>query len=679
MASEASTFPRPSSTNRVYHRQDFRRRLWSLTDGSHSFSLPLGLQGNLWIKSLFLLLTSSALFWGWVLDFKPSPKIWLSEWELLWFWGLFVVVAFPVWAETLFNLRFGKWITEALFLSLVTGVAVYLGYLRESIFTLLVFEWLEVFLARGLWEAKRNIEELFAKKPPYARVIRRGEEVSLSPSLIEIGEEVRVLIKEIVPLDGVLLNDQALFSLSFFTGGGETKAVHKGEKVLAGWQLLTSEAVIQTTTIEGGTVLHSLFTYWESALSTTSAFSGKLSFWANLYTLFALILAGSLFFIPWWASESLRELSPWISRSLSVLVLVTPASLFALNQVEGFSTLARAASQGIFFRSLAILDALGQIETLISDQTYTLTLGEFTIREGESQKEPFSEFYSLLAALESRSRHPMARAIVREDKSYSEKKAVIGHVQEWEGEGITGIVNGVLVMAGNERLMERYRIPVPTHPILQEDPCVLVAFDGAYAGFVTLTDTLRPEAEEFMHSLEKLGVDRTVLLSGEKDVVVKRTGFWLGIKSAQGNLNDLEKAQRVYKEMKRSQGAVVLMSHASRGGFFLSKADVRISTDAIEDTSVLETSDIVIFSSDLSKVSEAIQLAKENLHSLRLRGLLSFSLKSLLMVLGAFSLFSFWEVFFSDALISLLALVQILVVHKTKLKPILRRSPMGTL
>jgi Cd2+/Zn2+-exporting ATPase len=582
--------------------------------------------------------------------------------NIIWFGIAYVFVGLPVNIQALKQIKKGNFFSEFFLMSIATLGAFFIGQYSEGVAVMLFYAVGELFQDAAVNNAKRSIKALLDIRPDTVNVIRNGEIITVNPSEIVIGETIQVRAGEKVALDGLLISDSASFNTAALTGESKPDTKKKEEVVLAGMINLNSVAEIKVTTLFKDSKLSKILEMVQDATARKSKTQLFISKFAKVYTPIVVYLAVAIAIFPYFFVVN-YVFSDWLYRALVFLVISCPCALVISIPLGYFGGIGLASRNGILFKGSNFLDVMTKITAVVLDKTGTLTKGVFKVQKVVTHNFDKEELIQLTAALESKSTHPIAIAVVQyAADSYS--NLTIGQVEEIAGHGLKGIVNGKEVVAGNIKLLKKFNIEYDLAIETVDDTIVVVAVNNVYAGYITIADEIKEDALQTIKSLHQLGI-KTVMLSGDKQTVVDKVAKTLGIDTAFGNLLPEDKVQKV-QELKNQNYKIAFAGDGVNDAPVIALADAGIAMGGLGSDATIETADIVIQNDQPSKIPMAIQIGKETRKIVIQNISFAFAVKVIVLSLGAGGLATLWEAVFADVGVALLAILNAVRIQKMK-------------
>ncbi|WP_410478363.1 heavy metal translocating P-type ATPase [Pedobacter agri] len=580
-----------------------------------------------------------------------------------WYIVAYLPVGIPVLKEVWETFKAKDFFTEFSLMSIATIGAFAIGEYPEGVTVMLFYTIGELFQMAAVNRAKRNISALLDVRAEVAHVLRNGKYESVNPDKVEIGETIQIKAGEKVPLDGEMLSEKSSFNTSALTGESKPKSINKGENVLAGMLNLDKVIEIQVTKAFADSALSRILEMVQNATTRKAKTELFIRKFAKVYTPIVFFLALALVTLPIVVLGSDYHFQTWLYRSLVFLVISCPCALVISIPLGYFGGIGAASAHGILFKGSNFLDLITKLNTVVMDKTGTLTKGVFKVQKVESKINQ-EELLSLLAAVEAKSTHPIAKAIVE----YTGENEIhpAENIEEIAGMGLKGTVKGKAVLAGNVKLLEKFNISFDPEIATIEESIVVVAVDGQYAGYVLIADEIKEDAAEAIKQLHANGVKQVVMLSGDKTSIVKKVAGVLGLTTYFGDLLPEDKVAKL-EELKQDKTRVVaFVGDGINDTPVLAISDIGMAMGAMGSDAAIETADVVIQTDQPSKIATAIKIGKATKNVVIQNIVLAFAVKALVLILGAGGLATMWEAVFADVGVALLAILNAVRIQKMK-------------
>ncbi len=581
--------------------------------------------------------------------------------RISWYFLAYLPVGYPVLMLGIKNILKGSFFTEFFLMSIATIGAFAIGEYPEGVAVMLFYAIGELFQGSAVKNAKSNIKALLDVRPNIASVWRDDHYIQVHPEKVKVGEKIQIKSGEKIPLDGKLLSEKAELNSAALTGESKPIIVRKGETVLSGSINLNGVIEAETTKIFNESAVARIIELVQNASSRKAKTELFIRKFAKVYTPIVVICAILLTVLPYFIVEN-YVFSDWLYRALIFLVVSCPCALVISVPLGYFGGLGAASKKGILFKGASYLDTITKINTLVMDKTGTVTKGVFTLQEIETNGIEKEEFLNYLVALEKKSTHPIARAIV--EGTTSTQNFSVKDVEEISGKGLAGKVNNKNMLVGNASLLKQYKVDFPVSILSIVDTVVIVAIDGKYAGYVTVADELKEDAKESILQLKKYGINKIVMLSGDKDSITQKVANDLGITEAKGALLPEDKLKEV-EELKKQLGRkVAFVGDGINDAPVLAVSDVGIAMGGLGSDVAIETADVVIQTDQLSKILTGIKIGKSTRNVVWQNIGLAFGVKAVVLVLGTVGMATMWGAVFADVGVALLAILNAVRLQK---------------
>lgn len=606
----------------------------------------------------FLLLLSGILLEQTAAVFFSYPV------NLVWYIVAYLLVGLKVNYQAFKEIQNGNIFSEFFLMSIATIGAFLIGEYSEGVAVMLFYAIGELFQDAAVERAQRSIKALLDIRPDEVTVIRNGEPAVVNPSEVTIGDIIQIRPGEKVALDGELLSETAAFNTAALTGESRPDTKTKGEAVLAGMINLQTLADVRVTALFKDSKLSRILEMVQEATARKSKTQLFISRFAKIYTPIVVFLAIAIVSLPYLFVEN-YVFNDWLYRGLVFLVISCPCALVISIPLGYFGGIGLASRNGILFKGSNYLDVMTKIDTVVMDKTGTLTKGVFEVQEVTARAMDKDKLIALTAALESKSTHPIANAIVRYSKG-SYKSVPVSDVEEIAGHGLSGIVEGRKVLAGNLKLLKKYGIAYDKAIESTVETVVVVAVNEEYVGYFTIADELKEDAKQAISSLHALNV-KTVMLSGDKQSIVDKVAEELTIDTAFGNLLPENKVQKV-QELKDKGRTIAFVGDGVNDAPVIALADAGMAMGGLGSDATIETADIVIQNDQPSKIASSIRIGKMTRRIVLQNITLAFGVKVIVLILGAGGLATLWEAVFADVGVALLAILNAVRIQRMKIE-----------
>lgn len=580
---------------------------------------------------------------------------------LAWYVLAYLPVGLPVMKEAWESILRKDFFSEFTLMSIATFGAFYIGEYPEGVAVMLFYAIGEIFQNKAVDKARRNISALLDVRPEKAEVIRGGKRSTESPREVKIGETIEVKAGERVSLDGRLLSDIADFNTAALTGESIPRTIRKGEEVWAGMIVTDRVVRIEVTRLYDQSSLSRILEMVQNAAKRKAPTELFIRKFARIYTPIVTGLAVLIVLLPYVYSI----IDPgfgfvfdhWLYRALVFLVISCPCALVVSIPLGYFGGIGAASREGILFKGGNYLDAITKVNTVVFDKTGTLTKGVFEV-QSVHPAEGFSanQLLRMIVAVEHQSNHPIARAIVKYADTLTIETGTPSFLTEMAGYGLTATLDGKEVLAGNIRLLGQNGVVYPEDLRQIPETIICGAIDGRYAGYLLLSDTPKEDAREAIEDLNKLNIHHIEILSGDKQGIVSKLAFSLGVKRHYGDLLPEGKVERLEKLRADPVNFIAFVGDGINDAPVLALSHVGIAMGGLGSDAAIETADVVIQTDQPSKVATAIRIGKITRNIVWQNIALAFGVKLIVLLLGAGGLATLWEAVFADVGVALLAI-----------------------
>lgn len=599
---------------------------------------------------------------GLALDNLLKPEFFENEIvRLIWYSLAYLPVGISVFKEAIGGIAKGDFFTEFTLMTVATIGAFILGEYPEGVAVMLFYAVGELFQNAAVSRAKSNIKALLDVRPETATVKRNGNWEVVEPEQVEVGEIIQLKVGERAPLDGVLQSDSSNFNTVALTGESTPQTIKFGESVLAGMVNLDNVIEIITTKKFEDSSLAKILEMVQEASSRKAKTELLIRRFAKIYTPAVFLAAVLLVVVPYFFVEN-YDLNIWVYRALVFLVIACPCALVISIPLGYFGGIGAASKNGILFKGGNFLDTMEKLNTVVMDKTGTLTKGVFKVQKVETIGYDEKEFLNYVSALEIKSTHPIAKAIVEFQKPEWEAS----DINEISGHGMTGTVNSYPVLVGNAKLMNKFDVNYPNEIEQIVESTVIVAIQGKFAGFITIADQIKEDANKAIIDMKKLGVTRTVMLSGDKDSIVQKVAKQLSIDEAYGNLLPENKVEKLQELRNDPKNIIAFVGDGINDAPVIALSDVGIAMGGMGSDAAIETADVVIQNDSPAKIPTAIKIGRETKKIVIQNISLAFGVKLIVLVLGAGGLATMWEAVFADVGVALLAILNAIRIQNMK-------------
>jgi Cd2+/Zn2+-exporting ATPase len=592
------------------------------------------------------------------------PQDWFHGWiRLAWYLVAYFPVGLPVLKEAWGSILKGDIFSEFLLMGIATVGAFAIGEYPEGVAVMLFYSVGEVFQAMAVTRAKTNIKTLLDQRPDEVTILEGNSTKTIKAANAKIGDIIQLKAGEKLGLDGELLSEKASFNTSALTGESKPDSKEKGAEVLAGMVNLNTVSQVRVTTAYTDSKLSRILELVQNATAQKAPTELFIRKFAKIYTPIVVFLAIGICFLPFLFVDN-YEFSDWLYRALIFLVISCPCGLVISIPLGYFGGIGAASKNGILFKGSNFLDSIAQISQVVMDKTGTMTEGVFDVQEVHLQPDfEDSRILHFANALESKSTHPIATAI-KNHVGEIDSNIILENVEEIAGHGLKAQVEGKELLVGNFKLMDNYSIPYSIDASGIVYTLVAIAYDGKFAGYLTIADSIKSDAQHTIDQLKSMGVGIT-MLSGDKSNVVKFVAEKLGIPNSFGDLLPEDKVEKI-KEIKAQKGTVAFVGDGVNDAPVVAISDVGIAMGGLGSDATIETADVVIQDDRPSKIPMAISIGKKTKQIVWQNIGFAFGVKVIVLVLGALGMATMWAAVFADVGVALLAILNAIRIQKMK-------------
>jgi len=572
-------------------------------------------------------------------------------WRLLIFAVPYLMVGWDVLWKALRNILRGDFFDEQFLMAIATIGAFVLGEYPEGVAVMLFYQVGEWFQSVAVGKSRRSIAALMDIRPDTATVLRDGQELEVSPEEVQVGECIIVRPGEKIPLDGVILEGMTSVNTAALTGESLPVDRSAGENVVSGSVNLTGVIKVKALSAYEQSTVARILSLMEESASKKARVEGFITRFARVYTPCVVVGALLLFLIPTLLLHG--SFAEWGRRALVFLVVSCPCALVVSVPLSFFGGIGGASRQGILVKGANYMELLSKVDTCVFDKTGTLTKGQFAVTAVHPQEVDESALMDIAAAVESFSSHPIAASIVRAHDSHLDK-SLLTDVQEHAGQGLTAMLDGQRIAVGNGKLMDA------VHADWKEchlpGTAIHIARGNEYLGHVVVADVVKPEAAEAIAGLKKLGVSRTVMLTGDRREVAQAICGETGVNQFRAELLPQDKVSQV-ESLLETGHTLAFVGDGINDAPALSRADLGIAMGAMGSDAAIEAADVVLMDDKLTKLPKAVSIARKTMRIVRQNIIFAIGVKVLVLLLGAMGMAGMWIAVFADVGVLVLAIL----------------------
>lgn len=620
-------------------------------------------EGGLRGKLLLIAATAFLLIGAVIVEHNTS----LATWQLLLVYLVpYLLIGHDTLGEALEGIAKGDMFNEDFLMSVATIGALCIGFLPgaetqfpEAVFVMLFFQVGELFEGYAEGRSRESISHLMDIRPDVANVERDGKVESVKPEDVKVGETIVVRPGEKIPLDGIIVEGTTSLNTIALTGESCPRDVEEKDEVVSGCINLTGVIRVKTTKTFGESTVSKIIRLVESANENKSRSESFITRFARVYTPIVVFAALALAFIPpfFSADSYATAFSTWLYRALIFLVVSCPCALVISVPLSFFGGIGAASRRGILIKGSGYMDTLANLGTVVFDKTGTLTHGEFVVEAVHPSDFDEHELLHLAAHVEHFTTHPIGAALRNAFPSEAIDGCKIEEVEEITGRGIRAKVSGRTVCVGNGKMMED--IGLEAHNCHLAGTIIHVAVDGKYAGHIVINDKIKEDSAEAITSLKRLGVEKTVMLTGDREAVGKDVAERLGLDEYHAELLPADKVAHVERLIReKAEGkSLAFVGDGINDAPVLKRADVGIAMGALGSDAAIEAADVVLMDDKPSKISTAIDIARRTIHIARENVVFAIGVKVAVLLLATVGLGNMWMAVFADVGVTVLAVL----------------------
>ena len=578
----------------------------------------------------------------------------------------YLLVGYDILLKAVKGIRNGRVFDENFLMTVATlgaiAIALYddTGEYTEAVAVMLFYQIGEWFQAYAVGKSRKNISDLMDIRPDYANIERSGKIEQVAPESVEVGTVIVVQPGEKVPIDGIVIRGETSLNTSALTGESLPKNVAPGESVTSGCINLTGVIYVRTTRLFGDSTVSQILELVENASSRKSQSEAFITRFARIYTPIVFFSALALALVPplvrLFAMGADAQWDDWIYRALVFLVISCPCALVISIPLSFFAGIGGASKEGILVKGSNYLEALSQTSTLVMDKTGTLTQGVFEVTAVHHNTIDENRLLELAALAESASSHPISKSL---QKAYGKAidRSRVTNIRELAGKGVVASVDEQEVAVGNEKLMTELGIEFIACRSI--GTIVHIAVNGNYCGHIVIADQLKPNAIKAIDAVRKAGVNKVVMLTGDRKSVALAVASQLGIDEVRYELMPSDKVSAVEKLLaqRTGSGKLAFVGDGINDAPVLSRADIGIAMGAMGSDAAIEAADIVLMDDDPLKIAKGIKISRKCLRIVKENIWLAIGIKVLCLLLGAVGLANMWMAIFADVGVMILAIL----------------------
>ena len=534
-------------------------------------------------------------------------------------------------------------------------------HMAEGAAVMLFYQVGELFQSYAVGKSRKSIAAMMDIAPDYANIERNGELVEVDPDEVQVGDIIVVKPGERVPIDGIVVDGTSQLDTAALTGESVPRRIEVGGEVISGCINMTGVLRIRTTKLFGASTVSRILELVENASEKKARTENFITRFARVYTPIVTLAAVAITVVP--PLLGMGAWTDWILRGLTFLVVSCPCALVISVPLSFFGGIGGASRLGILVKGSNYLEALAQVDTVVFDKTGTLTSGTFgVVGVHPAGNIDGDQLLAMAAHAEAFSDHPIALSVKKAyldeapaDSGHTIDQARIEEAAEESGHGVKATVDGHAVLVGNDKLMSAHGISCPdcelTGTILH------VAIDGSYAGHIVIADVVKDDAEQAIADLHAAGVERCIMLTGDREEVARAVAIKLGLDEYHAQLLPGDKVEQVERILDSARGNLAFVGDGINDAPVLTRADVGIAMGAMGSDAAIEAADIVLMDDKPSNIARAIRVARKTMRIVHQNIVFAIGVKLLILALAAVGVANMWLAVFGDVGVAVIAIL----------------------
>lgn len=599
-----------------------------------------------------------------VLEHTGVLEPWENSWILFVVYVIpYLIIGYDIILKAARNISHGQVFDENFLMMLATFGAFGVREFSEAVAVMLFYQIGELFQGYAVGRSRQSITGMMDICPEYANVEDGGKLVQVDPDDVETGTIITIKPGERIPLDGVVTEGESMIDTAALTGESVPRSAKAGDEVISGCVNGSGTLKVRTTKEFDDSTVSKILELVENASSKKAKVENFITRFARYYTPFVTIAAVLLAFLPPLFAEAWAE---WIQRACIFLVISCPCALVISVPLGFFGGIGAASRLGVLVKGSNYLEAVAEMTTIVFDKTGTLTKGEFRVAEILPANDITEQMLLEMAALgESYSNHPIANSI---------KEAYAGEVdmnrceqaEEIAGHGIGILVDGKRTLIGNEKLMERENIAY--QKCQSAGTVVYVAQEGTFAGVIVISDQIKEGASDAIRQMKQVGVQRTVMLTGDRKEAAGAVAEELGLDEFHAELLPADKVSQVEALLEKQSGKerLAFVGDGINDAPVLTRADVGIAMGSLGSDAAIEAADVVLMDDDIRKIAAVVRISRKTLRIVKQNIVFALAVKAVVLIMGAFGIANMWEAVFADVGVSVMAILNSMRALKTE-------------
>ena len=584
--------------------------------------------------------------WGWLLVFLVP----------------YLLIGYDVLKEAVESIFHGQMLDEHFLMMVATVGALCVGELEEAVAVMLFYQVGELFQSYAVGKSRKSISALMDIRPDYANIERDGKLEQVDPEEIQVGDIIVVKAGEKVPLDGVVMEGKTTLNTAALTGESLPRDAAEGDEIISGCVNISGLIRVRVTKPFSESTVSRILELVENASNKKTRTERFITRFARIYTPAVVGAAVLLAIVPPLVLHG--NWSDWIYRALTFLVVSCPCALVISVPLSFFGGIGGASSKGILVKGSNYIEALAHCETVVFDKTGTLTEGSFQVTAVHPDAVDEKELLRLAAAAESYSDHPISLSLKAacHDSIDSE---LVTNVHEIAGKGVQAEFEGHTLSVGNGKLMES--LGIEEHKCHKVGTIVHVAMDGKYLGHIVISDVIKPDAAKAIANLKACGVQRTVMLTGDRREVAQNVAQQLKLDDVKAELMPQGKVEAVEEllKAKKPKSTLAFVGDGINDAPVLSRADIGIAMGALGSDAAIEAADVVLMDDQPSKIAEAIRISRKTMGIAMQNIIFALAVKAVVLAVTAFGAGNMWWAVFADVGVSVIAILNAMRALRT--------------
>ena len=613
-------------------------------------------------KMLIRILCSFVLLVAAAIVEKLLPDA-LPQWGwLLVFLAPYLLIGYDVLKEAVESIFHGQMLDEHFLMMVATVGALCVGELEEAVAVMLFYQVGELFQSYAVGKSRKSISALMDIRPDYANIERDGKLEQVDPEEIQVGDIIVVKAGEKVPLDGVVMEGKTTLNTAALTGESLPRDAAEGDEIISGCVNISGLIHVRVTKPFSESTVSRILELVENASNKKTRTERFITRFARIYTPAVVGAAVLLAIVPPLVLHG--NWNDWIYRALTFLVVSCPCALVISVPLSFFGGIGGASSKGILVKGSNYIEALAHCETVVFDKTGTLTEGSFQVTAVHPDAVDEKELLRLAAAAESYSDHPISLSLKAACHDSIDSKLVT-NVHEIAGKGVQAEFEGHTLSVGNGKLMES--LGIEEHKCHKVGTIVHVAMDGKYLGHIVISDVIKPDAAKAIANLKACGVQRTVMLTGDRREVAQNVAQQLKLDDVKAELMPQGKVEAV-EELLKAKSPKSMLAFVGDGindAPVLSRADIGIAMGALGSDAAIEAADVVLMDDQPSKIAEAIRISRKTMGIAMQNIVFALAVKAVVLAVTAFGAGNMWWAVFADVGVSVIAILNAMRALRT--------------